>query len=148
MPPEVTIDTSVLVRANIQLTPERAAARRQAARLALLRRVRAGEATVLISRQLAAEYSRQLAAHRNEFIRLFFELLTRPDGSHVIVNWRNPWRHSDRVRWHGCGFPPEDEHVLRTAVRDDRTTIYSEEDRMLRAHPCIRHEFDVVISAP
>jgi hypothetical protein len=148
VPPELTIDTTVLVRGNVELTPERAAATRQAARVGLLRRVNGGKAAVLISPQLVAEYARQVPEPRNEFVRLFLELITKPDGSYVVSNWRKPWTHSDRARMHECRFPSEDDHVLRTAVRDQRTTIYSEEERMLRAHPCIRRRFDVVISAP
>ena len=148
MPEEVAIDTTVLVGANIVQTPERAAATPQAARLALLQRIQDREAAVLISERLAAEYRKQITTYKNEFVRLFFELVTRPDGSHVILNWRTPWGHAELARARSCRFPYEDLHVLRTAVRDGRTTMYSEEGRVLAAHPCIRKEFDVVISAP
>ena len=148
MPEELAIDTSVLVRANITQTPDRAAATLQAARLSLLRRIQNHQAAVLISQRLAAEYGQRITTYKNEFVRLFFDLVTKPDGTHVIMNWRTPWGHAELARADACRFPAEDRHVLRTAVRDGRTTIYSEEGRVLAAHPCIRKEFDVVISAP
>lgn len=148
MPEEVAIDTTVLVGANITQTPEPAAVALQAARLALLRRIQDRQADVLISKRLAAEYRKQVTTYKNEFVRLFFDLVTNPDGSHVILNYRTPWGHAELARVRACRFPYEDRHVLRTAVRNDRTTIYSEEARMLAAHPCIRDAFDVDISAP
>jgi hypothetical protein len=148
MPEEVAIDTTVLVGANITQTPQQAAAAPQAARLALLRRIQDRKAAVLISAKLLAEYRKQITTFKNEFVRIFLDLLTMPDGSHVILNWRTPWGHAEVARAHQCRFPYEDLHVLRTAVRDGRTTMYSEEGRVLAAHPCIRKEFDVAISAP
>src|SRR6266516_5070003 len=147
MPEELAIDTSVLVRANITLTPERSAATLQAARLSLLRRVQSRQAAVLISERLAAEYGHRITTYKNDFVRLFFELVTQPDGTHIIMNCRTPWGHAELARADACRFPVEDRHVLRTAVRASRTTIYSEEGRVLAAHPCIRKAFDVVISA-
>ena len=148
MPEEVAIDTTVLVGANITQTLKPAAAALQAARLALLQRIQDHQAAVLISARLVAEYRRQITTYKNEFVRLFFDLLTKPDGSHVILNWRTPWGHAELARARYCRFPYEDLHVLRTAVRDSQTTMYSEEGRVLAAHPCIRNEFDVVISEP
>jgi len=148
VPEELTIDTTVLVRANVTLTPAREAATLLAARLGLLQRVNARQAAVLISMRLANEYARRLRNYRNEVVRAFLDLVTRPDGSHVVLNWRSPWTRADRARVHECRFPAEDSHVLRTAVRDHPTTIYSEEERMLRAQACIRRHFLVRISRP
>ena len=148
MPEEVAIDTTVLVRANITQTLEPSAAALQAARLALLQRIQDHRAAVLISARLVAEYRRQITTYKNESVRLFFDLLTQPAGSHVIWNWRTPWGHAERARALACEFPHHDLHVLRTAVRDGRTTMYSEDGRVLAAHPCIRSEFDVMISEP
>jgi hypothetical protein len=148
MPEQVAIDTTVLVGANITQTPEPAESALQAARLALIQRIQGHQAAVLISAKLVAEYRKQITTYRNDSVRLFFELLTKPDGSHVILNWRTPWGHAELARARACRFPKEDLHVLRTAVRDDRTTLYSEEGRVLAAHPCIRKKFDVVISTP
>ena len=98
MPEELAIDTSVLVRANVTQTRARAAATLQAARLALLQRIQDRQASVLISERLAAEYGQRVTKYKNEFVRLFFDLVTKPDGSHVILNWRTPWGHAELAR--------------------------------------------------
>jgi hypothetical protein len=148
MPDEATLDTTVLRRANVALQGNRAAAALLARRLSLLQRIRLCEICVLVSPRLIREYREQLATPQNDFIRAFIELVTRPDGAHAVINWRVPWSGGDRSRVRRCRYPAEDDHVLRTAIRDQPTTIYSEEGRMLRADTCIYKEFRVHILEP
>jgi hypothetical protein len=146
--PEAAIDTTVLRRANVPLVGNRAFARLLARRLALLQRIQRSEITVLLSDRLLREYREQLSTPHNEFIRAFLELVTRPDGTHVVMNWRTPWSSGDRSKARECRFPAEDDHVLRTAIRGQRTAIYSEEHRMLVTDACIYREFRVHVREP
>jgi hypothetical protein len=148
MPDEVTLDTTVLRRANVALQGDRATANLLARRLTLLRRIRAKEICVLVSQNLIQEYSRQLLPFQNDFVRSFLELVSKPDGARVVVNWKVPWSGGDRSRARGCRYPAEDDHVLRTAIRNQPTIIFSEEDRMLRTDACIYREFRVHIQRP
>jgi hypothetical protein len=145
---EAALDTTVLQRANVELTPNREAASRLARRISLLRRISNGDLCVLISNRLAVEYSHQLRVIRNDVLKAFLELVTRPDGTHVVFNWKTPWSGADRSRARGCRYPQEDDHVLRTAIRGEPTVIYTEEDRMLRANDCVYRQFSVHILMP
>ena len=148
MPPEVTLDTTVLRRANVELQGNRAAATLLARRLALLQRIRTRQICVLISSHLVEEYRQQLFPVQNDFVRAFIELATRPDGKHVVINWKVPWSGGDRSRARRCRYPTEDDHVLRTAIRDQPSVIYTEEGRMLNVDACVYREFRVHIQEP
>ena len=146
--PEAAIDTTVLRRANVPLEGNRASARLLARRLSLLQRIQRREIIILLSKRLLQEYREQLPIPTNDFIRAFLEIVTTPDNTHVQMNWRNPWSGGDRNRARGCRFPEEDDHVLRTAIRGQRTAIYSEENRMLLTDACIYREFQVHVLEP
>jgi hypothetical protein len=146
--PEATIDTTVLRRANVPLVGNRASATLLARRLSLLQRIQRREITILLSERLLQEYREQLRIPLNDFVRTFLEIVTTPDGTHVLMNWKNPWSGGDRARARGCRFPQEDDHVLRTAIRGQRTAIYSEENRMLATDACIYREFRVHVQEP
>jgi|SRR6267378_1939868 len=146
--PEAAIDTTVLRRANVALEGNRASAKLLARRLSLLQRIQRREITILLSKRLLQEYREQLPIPLNEFVRAFLEIVTTPDGRHVLMNWKNPWSGGDRSRARGCRFPEEDDHVLRTAIRGQRTAIYSEENRMLMTDDCIYREFRVHVQEP
>jgi hypothetical protein len=148
VPDEVTLDTTVLRRANIALQGDRITATRLARRITLLHRIQARQVCLLISTRLAVEYRDQLLPVQNEFIRAFLDLATRPDGHHVVMNWKESWSGGDRDRARNCRYPAEDDHVLRTAIRDQPTTIYTEEGRMLSVDACIYQEFGVHIREP
>jgi hypothetical protein len=148
VPEEAALDTTVLRRANVELKENRAAAVRMSSRLALLRRICKKEIVVLISERLAHEYMVQLRDVQNEVVKAFLELATKPDGNHVVFNWKSQWSGSDRDRARLCRYPKEDEHVLRTAIRDGPTVIYTEEGRMLRTDACIYGAFRVHIQEP
>lgn len=148
MPHEAAIDTTVLQRANVPLTPDRVAATLLARRLSLLQSIFDNEICVLISRRLAHEYSQQLRVQKNEAVRAFIELVTRADGAHVIFNWLKQWSGRDRERARRCRYPAEDDHVLRTAIRGEPTVIYTEEERMLKVDACIYRQFRVHIKQP
>jgi hypothetical protein len=148
MPEEAALDTTVLRRANVPLEGTRASATLLARRLSLLQRTCRKEMCVLISTRLLHEYADQIKSAQNDFVKAFIELVTRPDGGHVVLNWKTPWSGGERDRARRCRYPLEDHHVLRTAIRDQPTTIYSEEGRMLGADACIYREFRVHITEP
>jgi hypothetical protein len=145
---EAAIDTTVLRRANVVLAGNRAAAKLMARRLSLLQRIEAKQVTALISNPLVHEYLEQLRPLQNEFIRTFLELVTNPGGKHAVMNWKVSWSGGDRDRARKCRYPAEDDHVLRTAIRGEPTTIFTEENRMLQAGYCVYQEFNVRIQAP
>jgi len=149
MPREAAIDTNVLQKANVALNdPRRAAATLLARRLSLLRSISNKEISVLIGERLAHEYAQQLRTVNNDVVKTFVELVTQPNGKHVIFNWKAQWSGGERDRARKCRYPAEDDHVLRTAIRGDPSTIYTEEERMLKADACVYREFRVHISEP
>jgi predicted nucleic acid-binding protein len=141
----VVVDTNVLQKANAPLGPVIKEGRKIRRRLELLSQIRRREVTILYSRQLVHEYRTQIQHPRNEFVRAFFEVIT--GGANAIFNWRTPWR-SDRVIARECRYPDHDDHVLRTALHDDSTTIYTEDEPMLRAGECIYRRLRVRIQDP
>jgi hypothetical protein len=146
MPRLCVIDTMVLRKANAPLTESPREGRAFAKRVALLGRIRRDELRVLFSSRLMKEYREQVREPRNDFIKAFFELLTSPDTSRE--NWP-PWPRRHMATQSKCRFPNEDTHVLRTAlVEDESSTIFTEEERMLRTDACIYRQFRVHISDP
>jgi len=148
VPDKATLDTTVLRRANVALQGNRAAATLLARRLCLLQRIRSKQICLLISRNLIEEYRQQLLPCRNDLVKAFLELATKPDGKHVVINWKASWSGGDRGRARECRYPAEDDHVLRTAIRNEPSTIYTEEMRMLNVDACIYKEFGVHIQKP
>jgi len=139
---ECVIDTTVLQKANAAITTPPGKQSRFAKRLALLKRIRAGDVTVLFSKRLLTEYQKQVKSPRNDFVKLFFEILDDP--GRAVYNWAN-WSGQDREKARRCRFPVEDDHVLRTAIRPHSTTIVTEEERMLQTDRCIYRAFRVHI---
>jgi len=105
-----------------------------ARRLAVLRGIREGRIVALHSPRLIQEYEQHVKEPRNEFVRAFFELLD--DVGRATYNW-HPWTGAVKEKAKKCRFPPEDYHVLRTAIRGNPSTIITEEDRVLRTDRCI-----------
>jgi hypothetical protein len=140
MADEIVIDTMVLQKANAAITAQPGKRSRFARRLRLLQDVRKGSTTVLFSKRLLTEYRRQLKSPRNDFVRLFFEILDDP--GRAIYNWAK-WSGQERDKASRCRFPPEDYHVLRTAIRPNATTIMTEEERMLRTDEALYRAFRV-----
>ena len=137
------IDTNVLQKANAPLENEPKAKRKFARRIALLDRIGRRQLQLLISTRLLTEYSSKIQEPRNEFIRMFMELLTAPGGAQR--NWHSPWTGaSGKARM--CRFPSHDDHVLRTAIAPGGSTIYTEEAQMLATDTCIYRTFRVRIS--
>lgn len=145
MPPEWVIDTSVLQKANALLTQRPGDQSLFRRRIRLLDILRRGQATLLMSNQLLAEYRRQVRGPRNDFVRAFFEIAVDPNRR--VFNWHKRWS-GDRDKARKCRYPVEDDHVLRTAIRPHSTTIFSEERRMLAADPCVYRTLRVHIRAP
>ena len=85
----------------------------------------------------------------NEFVRVFFDLVTAPDPNpkRCITNWA-PWPsgRSDRAR--RCRYPKHDDHLLRTAIRPKPTTIITEDKGLLETDRCIYLHFRVHIRLP
>jgi hypothetical protein len=140
MPDERVIDTTVLQKANAAITVRPGRQSRFARRLRLLSQIRDGHITVLISARLLTEYRKQVKSPRNDFVRLFFEILDDP--GRAVYNWSH-WSGREREAAQRCRFPREDVHVLRTATRPHATTIVTEEHRMLRADACLYRELRV-----
>jgi hypothetical protein len=140
--PEVVIDTMILQKANAPLTKAPGEASLFRRRLRLLQRIQDGDLTALKSAPLIAEYRRQVAEPRNDFVRVFLDLIDHPTRS--ILNWKKRWSGADHEARRKCRFPREDVHVLRTAIRQDtETTIYSEEHRIIVSDGCIYRAFRV-----
>lgn len=136
MPEECVIDTTVLQKANAPITKPVASGSMFARRLAVLRDIREGRIVALYSRRLIREYEQHVKEPRNLFVQAFFEVLTANDVSRAIYNWHR-WTGAVKEKAKKCRFPPEDYHVLRTAIRGNPSTIITEEDRMLRTDKCI-----------
>ena len=143
MPHECVIDTTILQKANALLTREPRERSLFVRRLRLLQRIANAELTVLISKKLLAEYREQLPEPRNDTVEVFFALIDDP--SRAVHNWKKRWSGSDREKARRCRYPMEDDHVLRTALRPNASTIFSEEKRMLAADECIYLNFRVHI---
>jgi hypothetical protein len=140
--PDVVIDTMIIQKANATLTKDPGAAKLFVRRIRLLQRIQTGELRALKSRTLIAEYRRQVREPRNDFVRAFLELIDHPKRS--LFNWKERWSGADREKARRCRFPREDDHVLRTAIREESvTTIYTEEGRMIGANECIYRAFGV-----
>jgi len=145
MPDLVVVDTGVLQKANAPVGEEVRERSKFARRLRLLSRVKRRLLRVLVSERLLAEYRRQVPKPRNDFVRAFFELLTQPGGA--VPNWCR-WSGSNRSHASDCRFPPEDYHVLRTAIYPTGSTILSEEHRMLVTDACIYRRLRVHVIDP
>ncbi len=146
------VDTMVLRKANAPLTKGPKEGRCFVKRLVLLKRVRAGELQVLISAKLIREYREQVQMPRNEFVQEFMSVIlaaaTDPGSATVRFNWP-PWPGGRKAEQNHCRFPGEDTHVLRTAYCDgDRSTLFTEEARMLQTDACIYQHFGVHITDP
>lgn len=148
MPALCVVDTMVLRKANAPLENDPREGRAFVKRLALLQSIRSGERQVLMSAALLAEYRQQVLSPRNELIQTFFSLLD--DKKRCRMNWP-PWPGRHRETQAKCQFPAEDTHVLRTAFVADgekKSTIFSEEGRMLKTDACIHRHFGVHVSDP
>jgi hypothetical protein len=143
----VVLDTRVVRGANAPLERgDPAPASRFAKRVALLRHIMAGRFVVLISSRLLREYRQQVPQARSIFVVQFFALLDRPGAAEV--NWQRRWR-SEKDDARRCRFPVEDDHVLRTAIRTaGKSTVYTEEHRMIVTDACIHRRFGVRIHEP
>lgn len=145
MPDLVVVDTGVLQKANAPLGQSMREHSKFARRLDLLAHLKRGSLKAMISARLLAEYRTQVPKPRNDYVRAFFELVSDPGRR--VLNW---CRSSGRFRSHArmCRFPPEDDHVLRTAVCDTGSTILSEEHRMLVTDACIHRRLRVHVLDP
>lgn len=148
---DCVVDTSVLRKANAPLEANPRSRAETRRRLALLKMITDGEVRVLISGQLLREYDAQVLEPRNDYVQQFLTLLVNPSGH--ILNWARLSGSERDYAFGTCRFPREDEHVLRTAVRRGtrrftRSTIYTEEDRMLRTNACIKRKFRIAVDDP
>src|SRR5688500_7170585 len=102
---EVVVDTTVLRKADVHLKPPKERGVLLSKRIGVLEKINRNELAVLISARLIAEYSSQVPLGRNEVVKSFLELLTRPDGTNCIRNWP-AWRGAERESMARCRFPP------------------------------------------
>jgi predicted nucleic acid-binding protein len=143
MPAQVVIDTTVLKKANRPISGPLRARSRFARRVELLEGIRQGHGVVLYSRKLLAEYERQVRTPRNDFVQAFFQILSTP--GRALYNWARRWPPSEQEKARKCRYPKHDDHVLRTAISGEPTTIVSEDQTMIRADECIHRHFRVHI---
>ena len=134
MPEECVVDTTVLQKANAPITKPVARSGQFARRLDVLQAILDGRIVVLYSRRLIHEYEEHVKEPRNDLVRAFFELLD--DVGRATQNW-HPLTGDVKAKARKCRFPREDYHVLRTAIRENPSTIVTEEERMLRTDACI-----------
>ncbi len=144
MPSECAIDTTVLQKANATITQPPRRHSQFVKRISLLRDIQQGKIVALTSKQLLAEYRRKVTAPRNDFIRAFFELLADP--KRCVQNWA-AWPPGQRQKARKCRYPQYDDHVLRTAIRPNPSTIVTEDQPMLAADDCIYRNFRVHIKS-
>ena len=145
MPSLVVVDTGVLQKANAPVGDHIRERSKFAKRLELLSSLRKCRLEVLISGRLVAEYRKQVPFPRNDFVRAFFELLASPGVA--VPNWP-AWSGKRRSDAAFCRFPPEDYHVLRTAICPKGSTILAEEHRMLVTDACIHRRLRVHVIDP
>lgn len=138
---EIAVDTTVLVNANQPITADPKKGSVFDRRLLLLNQLRNGKLIALISKRLLAEYEKQIPKPRNDFLIAFFQII---DSKKCVENYAS-WTHDRRAKARKCRYPQEDDHVLRTALRDHPTELVSDEKRMLRSGKCIKREFRVNI---
>lgn len=142
MPSECAIDTTVLQKANATITQRPRRSSQFVRRIRLLLDIQRGKRIPLISRQLLAEYERKVMPPRNDYLRAFFELLAEPQR--CVQNWAT-WPSRQRQKARRCRYPQHDDHVLRTAIRPNPTTIVTEDQQMLATDKCIYRSFRVHI---
>jgi hypothetical protein len=70
------------------------------------------------------------------------------DRGPVTWNWKRRWSGADQEKARKCMYPREDDHVLRTAIKGNPTTIFSEEKAMLASDACIYRAFEVHVTDP
>lgn len=146
---ECVIDTMVLQIANTPMTSGVPPRGHFKLRLDLLEAISTGRMIILASQRLIAEYQRQLVAPRNETIKVFFELLTGASSNCVVWNWKKRWSLGEQERARHCRYPRHDDHLLRTAIRDNRSaTVVTEESALLNTNDCIYRSFRVHILRP
>lgn len=138
--PECVVDTNILQKANAPLKSDPKTKRKFLRRLQLLQQVLDRHQTVLISQRLLTEYQSKIQEPRNDYVRLFLEILTHPAGA--VWNWHSPWT-GGRQKARDCRFPAHDDHVLRTAIRPNDSTIFTEELPMLKLDKCLHQKFGV-----
>jgi hypothetical protein len=144
MPSECAIDTTVLQKANATITQRPRRNSQFMRRIGLLLDIQQGRRIALISRRLLAEYETKVTPPRNDFVKAFFELLANPDR--CVENWVE-WPAHRRQNARRCRYPRHDDHVLRTAIRPNPSTIITEDQQMLAADACINRHFRVHIES-
>lgn len=137
------VDTCILQKANAMITVEPGAYSDFRRRVALLLTFVNGTNIALFSDAIVREYEERVKEPRNDYVRLFFELVTAP-GSGAMASWAPRWR-GDRDVARRCRFPKHDDHLLRTAVPKAPAVIYTEEAALVRTDACVHRRLQVHI---
>jgi hypothetical protein len=138
----VVVDTCVLQAANAPLEHTPREGRAILDRIALLKRLLDGVLTPAWSKALWDEYQEHVPEPgRNDFIVAFYALLAQTPPTYTKLTG------AQRSRLRTCRYPPEDVHLLRTALPGP-ATIATEEDRLLRVDAPVHRYFQVHVRTP
>ena len=138
----VVVDTCVLQKANAPMQAEPRVGRDIVARIGLLRKFSDGTLTPAWSAALWREYQEHVPEPgRNDFIVAFYALLARTSPTWTKLTG------AQRSRLGQCRYPPEDKHLLQTALPGP-AAIATEEDRLLRVDRPVHQYFQVHVKLP
>ncbi|MEK6676605.1 MAG: hypothetical protein AABZ47_13250 [Planctomycetota bacterium] len=145
---ECVVDTTVLQKANAPITDAKKQGKLFRQRLAVLNAINGSKLIALFSERLMQEYREHVHEPRNLVVTEFLNLISSPRPGKALKNYKTPWSGQDRSNVKMCRFPSHDVHVLRTAVRPNRTLLITEDGPMLKSADCILRRFDVKITEP
>lgn len=135
------VDTCILQKANATIVDEPKLLSEFRRRLALLEGLVQGSRTVLYSAKLLKEYEEHVPEPRNDFVKLFLELVTTP-GTNARPSWAGRWR-AQRLQARTCRFPQHDDHLLRTAAPSAPSVVFTEEAALVAVDACIHRSLQV-----
>lgn len=133
------IDTTVVALSNVKLTCLKEGSNLQA-RIRLLEQCFSGKKRIRFNGRLKEEYNSKVRAFDNDFVRLFFELLTSSRA--VFVNRSTLSRQHYNKAQNDCGWPSHDQHLLAAAVGGEDVILYITEDDHWKCRNKIRRVFD------
>jgi hypothetical protein len=136
---DAVLDATVVSFANSTLAgrlPGTSAERR----FNLLDRAVRGKMRIRYNPKLLREYTDHIREHRNDAIRVFFDLLDSEGAIRVQTNTlsRQRYLRAAEVRW-----PRHDQHLLAAALGGNRPCVYVTEKKLANCAAGIHRIFDV-----